>query len=93
MSQVNLTAQLVRQIENIVKQHDEQAKDPAFIAQYLAAVIGFLLGEVDMPKEQKTEILKQLMQFSQYVCTDVEDKKAAQIKDSEQTMGVWKPGD
>ena len=93
MSEVNLTAKLVRQIEDIVKQHDEQAQDPGFISQYLAATIGFLLGEVDMPKERKTEVLEQLMQFSQYVCTDVEDKKESQIKDSEQTMGVWKPGD
>lgn len=93
MSQVNLTAQLVRQIEDIVKKHDEQAQDPSFVSQYLAAVIGFLLGEVDMPKERKTEVLEQLMQFSQHVCTDVENKKESQIKDSEQTMGVWKPGD
>ncbi len=93
MSQVNLTAQLVHQIESIVKEHDEQAQDPGFISQYLAAVIGFLLGKADMPKERKTEVLEQLMQFSQHVCTDVANKKESQVTGSEQTMGAWKPGD
>lgn len=92
MSQINLSAQLVRKIESIIKEHDEGVEDPGIVAQYLAAVTGFLLGEVDLPKSRKAELLEQLKQFSQYVCDDVEGKKATQIAESEQAMGIWKPG-
>ena len=91
MSQLQLSPQFVRKMHQYLADHDENAKDPGVAAQYMAAVMGFLLGEQDMPESEKEEVLEQLFAFAQHVANDVsQQKKAAPPK--QQAFGVWKPG-
>ena len=91
MSQLQLSAQLVRQLHQFIQQHDDNAEDPGVAAQYMSAVIGFLLGEQDMPDEQKDEILEQLFAFAKHVSDDVTQQKKM-TPPKQQAFGVWKPG-
>ncbi len=91
MNQLQLSTQLVRQMHQHLADHDENAEDPGVAAQYMAAVIGFLLGEQDMSEPEKQDTLEQLFAFAQHVANDVaQQKKASPPK--MQAFGVWKPG-
>ncbi len=93
MSQLQLSAELVRQLHQSLADHDDNAEDPGVAAQYMAAIIGFLLGEQDMPDTQKEEILEQLFAFAKHVANDVsQQKKAPPAPPPQNAFGVWKPG-
>ncbi len=91
MSQLQLSPQLVRQMHQHLADHDENADDPGVAAQYMAAIIGFLLGEQDMPEADKQDTLEQLFAFAQHVATDVSQQQTA-TPPKQQAFGVWKPG-
>ena len=57
MSELKLSHQLVDELSAIVKQHDDRADDPGVTSQYLCAVVGFLLGQQDMPDERKKNLV------------------------------------
>ena len=90
MSQLKLSTQLVSQVHQFLVQHDEDAQDPGVASQYLCAVIGFLLGEQDMPETQKEEILEQLFAFTRHVSQDIARQMQAPPPQAE--VGIWKPG-
>ena len=90
MSQLKLSTQLVSQVHQFLVQHDENAKDPGVASQYLCAVIGFMLGEQDMPETQKEEILEQLFAFTRHVSQDIARQMQAPPPQAE--VGIWKPG-
>lgn len=97
MSELQLSAQLVSQVQDVVIQHDEAAQDPGVASQYLCALVGFLLGQQDMPSERKTELQEQLSAFMLHVMQDV-DKQRQQAKPApppvspQDAFGIWKPG-
>lgn len=90
MSQLKLSTQLVRQMHEHLIQHDENAQDPGVASQYLCAVIGFMLGEQDMPETQKEEILEQLFAFTRHVAQDIAQQMQAPPPQAE--VGIWRPG-
>ena len=90
MSQLKLSTQLVRQMHEYLIQHDENAQDPGVASQYMCAVIGFMLGEQDMPETQKEEILEQLFAFTRHVAQDIAQQMQAPPPQAE--VGIWKPG-
>ena len=71
-------------------QHDENAQDPGVASHYLCAVVGCLLGQQDIAKSQKEEILEQLMAFTRHVAEDVAQQIQAPPPPPE--VGIWKPG-
>ena len=91
MSQLQLSVALIRQLQQQLQEHDNNAEDPGVAAQYMAAFIGFLLGEQDMPESQKEDILEQLFAFAQHVANDVSQQKRP-APPKQQVFGVWKPG-
>ena len=60
MSQLKLSSQLISQMHQLLIQHDENAEDPGVASQYMCAMVGCLLGELDKPAAQKEEILESL---------------------------------
>lgn len=93
MSQLNLSNQLVQQICTVIETHDAAADDPGVASQYLSAIIGFLLGQQDMPMEKKEEILRELAAFTSHVTNDV-DQQRRQMPPSpppQEAFGIWKP--
>ncbi len=89
MSQLQLSGKLIKEVRDVIAEHDPAASDPGVASQYLSAVIGFLLGQEDMPDQQKQEILEELMAFANHVASDVQRQKSNQ---AQQASGVWKPG-
>lgn len=95
MSELQLSAKLVREIQDVLTQHDESASDPGVISQYLAAVIGFLLGQQEMPEQQKNEIIDNLGAFIKHVADDVakqsKSQQAPPPPPPQEAFGIWKP--
>ncbi|MEX1082028.1 MAG: hypothetical protein WD382_03230 [Halofilum sp. (in: g-proteobacteria)] len=101
--ELQLSVDLVRDIQERLKQDDERAADSGVAAQYLAAVMGFLLGQINADTQKKKEFLAQLQEFAAGVVDDVEAQQEMQNAQpsggtqaaaaSEETSGIWKPGD
>lgn len=89
MSQLQLSGKLIKDVRDLLAAHDSAAEDPGVASQYLSAVIGFLLGQEDMPEPKKQEVLEELMAFANHVAADVQRQKTDQAQSA---SGVWKPG-
>lgn len=100
--ELQLSIDMVRDIQARLKENDERAADPGVSAQYLAAVIGFLLGQVKAETGDKKEFLRQLTDFAAGVIDDVEaqeEMKGAQpgggtpiqVEEEQPVSGVWTP--
>ena len=96
MSELQLSAKLVGQIQDLLQEHDPSAKDPGVTSQYLCAVVGFLLGQQDMAAAQKDEVMEQLGAFMKHVADDdgKQKKQAATPPPQppqQEAFGIWKP--
>lgn len=101
--ELQLSVELVRDIQERIQQDDSRASDSGVCAQYLAAVTGFMLGQLNAETDKKKEFLKQLQEFAAGVVDDVEAQQQMQAAQpgggsaassgSEQVSGVWQPGD
>ncbi len=95
MAQLQLSTQLISEICDVLEKADASASDPGIASQYLSAIIGFLLGQQDMPISQKEEILEELAAFSLHVVKDVEQQRQQQTVNrppAQEAFGIWKPG-
>lgn len=95
MSELQLSAKLVKELQDVIAAHDESATDPGVTSQYLCAVVGFLLGQQDMPAQQKTEVIDNLGAFIKHVADDVA-KQSQQTQQPpppppQDAFGIWKP--
>lgn len=86
--EIKLSKQLIDDLRSVMVTNDSQAEEDLIFAQYLAASMGYLLGEQQMPQQQKEEILQQLFQFTSHV---VEQQSTPQP--APDSLGHWKPGD
>lgn len=95
MSELQLSARLVGDLQALLQEHDPAAADPGVTSQYLCAVVGFLLGQQDMPADQKSEVMDQLGAFMKHVADDVETQKrkaaAPPPPPPQEAFGIWKP--
>ena len=95
MSELKLSHQLVDELSAVVKQHDDRADDPGVTSQYLCAVVGFLLGQQDMPDERKKGLIDELAAFMHHVVEDVSRQQqapaAAPPPPQQDAFGIWKP--
>jgi len=94
MSDLQLSTKLVGNIQALLQEHDPASADPGVTSQYLCAIVGFLLGQQDMPVDQKAEVLDQLAAFMKHVADDVEGQKqpaAAPAAPQQTAFGIWKP--
>lgn len=106
--ELQLSVDMVRDIQERLKQDDERAADSGVAAQYLAAVIGFMLGQINAETDKKKEFLAQLQEFAAGVVDDVESQQemqqaqpgggagaqsGAQAGGGTEESGIWKPGD
>jgi len=93
MSELQLSAKLVGDLRALIQEHDPAASDPGVASQYLCAVAGFLLGQEDMPADQKKDILEQLGAFMKHVADDVDQQRQASAPPPppQEAFGIWKP--
>ena len=101
--ELQLSIDMVRDLQARLQENDERAADPGVAAQYFAAVIGFLLGQINAETDQKKEFLRQLQEFAAGVIDDVEAQQemqsaqpgggGGQPAQEQQKSGIWTPGD
>ena len=95
MSELQLSAKLVGDIQSLLQEHDPASADPGVTSQYLCAVVGFLLGQQEMPADQKSEVLEQLAAFMKHVADDVDSQKQLAAETpappQQEAFGIWKP--
>lgn len=89
MSELKLSVPLIQSIQKLLEDADAQAADELISAQYLAAVMGYLVAKRDMPSAGRREAMDELFNFARYVLEDVE----RQSQPAEAAFGIWKPGD
>ena len=95
MQPINLSRELVQKLMHALSEHDTQCQDTMISAQYLAAIIGLLVGNINRPSDEKEELLREINAFSGHVMNDVMDKAQQQpappAADPAKAFGIWKP--
>ena len=95
MEPINLNRDLVQALLHTLSEHDAQCRDTMISAQYLAAVIGLLVANVQRPLSEKEEMLKQINMFSEHVMSDVikqeQQRPEPPAADPAKAFGIWKP--
>ncbi|MCU7960065.1 MAG: hypothetical protein KZQ58_08720 [gamma proteobacterium symbiont of Bathyaustriella thionipta] len=92
MSELQLSPQLIQNIQQTIVEADQSASDPGVTLQYLAAVSGYMLGMQDMPDERKDDYMEQLCAFAKHVMDDVRKPAAAAAPAAkQQAFGYWEP--
>ena len=95
MSELQLSAKLVGDVQRMLVEHDGAASDPGVASQYLCAVVGFLLGQQDMESAQKDDVLDQLGAFMKHVAEDVDRQRQQSAPPpsppAQEAFGIWKP--
>lgn len=88
MASIKLSEDLLNRLLETLAEHDENAKDPRFAAQYLAAVMGLLVAEQDFTQDQKETLLDELQGLAKYVI-----QQRNQQPPPQEAFGIWRPGD
>ena len=93
--ELKLSKNLIDQVMNVVVTADSRAKDPFIGSQYLAAIIGYIVGSSSIPAEDKKEIVDELSSFMHHVLQDVAQPQQQQVPVAPpgQAFGIWKPSD
>lgn len=96
MQPINLNRELVQQLMRVLNEHDDQCQDTLVSTQYLAAVVGLLVGSIDRPSAEKEELLREINAFSGHVMNDVINQAQQQqpeppAADPAKAFGIWKP--
>ena len=95
MDQLQLSNDVIQAVKDALLQHDERVKDDLILVQYLAALVGYVLAnQGQIPAGERSDILKQMIEFIEYVFRDMMGQSEQAVQpDSQEAFGIWKPGD
>ena len=95
MEQLKLSEKLVEELRQVLISVDNRASDPYVMVQYLAAIIGYLVGRQEISTAQKSEIHEELSAFTKHVMDDIDQSVRQRKHQSSPTeaFGIWRPGD
>ncbi len=93
MDQLRLSRELIDKVQQVLVDEDERANNPLLAGQYLSAIIGFMIGNHDLPPSEKNEIMNELNAFSKYVYEDITRQQQVAMQPKGEAFGIWKPGD
>ena len=91
MSGIQLSNELVTDLQEVMLKHDPSTKDEMLFMQYLSAVTGFVLAHQSDPGLNKEEFISDLAGFTGQVVAQVTQDNKPQPP-AEDAFGVWKPG-
>lgn len=90
MEQLRLSTQLVEELKGVLCAADERARNNVVTAQYLAAIIGYLVGQQQgLSTDDKQQLHEELSAFIKHVMDDVAQTTAQR----QQAFGIWRPGE
>lgn len=94
MATIQITDKLMSDIMDVIVNHDKEAIDAGIGAQYMSALVGYMVARYPSTNIQKKEIMSHLAQFSEHVMLDnmAPDEPTAESTPDE-ALGIWKPGD
>ena len=94
MADIQLSPQLFSDIQAAVERQEPNA-DPGTTMQYLAAVMGYILGsQGNMTQADREEYMNELCGFAQHVVSDVVARQAPArpaAPPNQQAFGIWEP--
>ncbi|MEL0258070.1 MAG: hypothetical protein VW951_03740 [Gammaproteobacteria bacterium] len=95
MTEIVLKPELLKNLQKVLVDYEPKNEDPILASQYLSAVVGSIVATAEIPKKDRDDILKQLIDFTQYVYDQQTETLSEESKDStpstEDAYGVWKP--
>lgn len=96
MTEIVLKPELLKGLQKVLVEYEPKNEDPILASQYLSAVVGSIVATAEMPKNDRDDILKQLMEFTQYVYdqqtnSTQENSSGSPSQSSEDAYGKWKP--
>ncbi len=92
MADIQLSSQLFQDIQQAVQRQHPEA-DQAVVMQYLAAVMGYMLGsQRDMPAADRDAFMDELCAFARHVYEDLAQRQQQQTQAaSAPAFGYWIP--
>ncbi len=90
-----LSDQLINDVKAVLEKHDPQATEGLIGVQYTAAIMGYMLGELNLPADRKQAILDQLGGFAVDIMRQVEQRNSPVPPPppaAANAFGIWKPG-
>lgn len=92
VADLQLSSQLFQDIQQAVQRQDPQA-DQVVVMQYLAAVMGYMLGnQRDMPAADRDALMDELCGFAHHVYGDLVQRQQPQTqRPAGQAFGYWEP--
>ena len=92
MADIQLSSQLFKDIQSAVQRQAPDA-DQGVVMQYLAAVMGYMLGsQRTMPEADREGFLDELCGFARHVCQDVVQQQQQQPGPAPgPAFGYWEP--
>lgn len=93
MSTIQLSDELLSDIQSALEKNDPQAGDAGIAVQYLAALTGVLAAQFPGDNERKRQVMGQLMEFIGRVFEDNLDDEDSSGSDNPYGpgFGVWRP--
>jgi hypothetical protein len=92
MSDIKLSPDLLREVRQALERNDPGASDPGFALQYLAALMGYILGGEDATEAEKQGYFDDLTAFARHVMEDtIENIKRQQTAREQSAFGYWEP--
>jgi YD repeat-containing protein len=96
MTEIVLKPELLKGLQKVLVEYEPKNEDPILASQYLSAVVGSIVATAEIPKNDRDDILKQLMEFTQYVYdqqsnSSKENSPGAPSQSSEDAYGKWTP--
>ena len=95
MTEIVLKPELLKNLQKVLVDYEPKNEDPILASQYLSAVVGSIVATAEIPKKDRDDILKQLIDFTQYVYDQQTETLSEESEDStsstDEAYGVWKP--
>jgi hypothetical protein len=95
MTEIVLKPELLKGLQKVLVDYEPKNEDPILASQYLSAVVGSIVATAEIPKTDRDDILKQLIEFTQYVydqqTNTLKQDETSSEKPSDDAYGKWTP--
>ena len=95
MTEIVLKPELLKGLQKVLVYYEPKNEDPILASQYLSAVVGSIVATAEIPKTDRDDILKQLIEFTQYVydqqTNTLKQDETSSEKPSDDAYGKWTP--